>query len=66
MGGHGPPWPENSFILTIEATKIGVEPPPENWKMAGEPSPGAPESPTLEKFLPTPLSQFTTNLKKNK
>ena len=23
-----PAWPENSFILTIKATKIGVEPPP--------------------------------------
>ena len=33
--------------------------------MAGEPSPGAPESPPLEKFLPTPLQKgFRSRLRR--
>ena len=39
QGGYAP-WPWNSFILTIEATKNRGWAPPGNWKLAGEPSPG--------------------------
>ena len=49
IGRGGGARPKNSFILTIEATKIVFEPPPlEIEKGLG--------SPPLEKFLPTPLA----------
>ena len=51
------PWPENSFILTIEATKNRGWAPPslefEKWLGA------LPWSPPLEQFLPTPLLMST-------
>ena len=53
-GGAWPPGPKILSFWPLKRPKIGVDP-PRNWKMAGEPSPGAPESPPLEKFLPTPL-----------
>ena len=56
QGGAMPPLARKFFHFDHWSDqKSGLSPPPGNWKMAGEPSPGAPESPPLEKFLPTPL-----------
>ena len=54
-GGLWPPGPKILPFWPLKRPKIGIEPPPGNWKMAGEPFPGARESPPLDKFLPTPL-----------
>ena len=48
--GLCPPRREILLFWPLKRPKIGVEPPPGNWKMA--------ESPPLEKFLPTPLCAF--------
>ena len=56
-GGHAPLLARKFFHFGHWSDqKSRLSPPPGNWKMAGEPSPGAPESPPLEKFLATPLA----------
>ena len=72
-----PAWPENSFILTIKATKIGVEPPPASGNPIKQKSPAwwvlktdfgkRCLEPSPGKFLPTsfasaPLSQNQSKL----